>query len=474
MNKDFLKVTLLTLLIVIFIGIIAWLVPGCDNKYIRIKPLKWFSWFSAKSDTTNDAALERALKEAEGYTSKTSPLASLITKLNSVKETNGSIRIAYFGDSIIEGDLITQQLRYNLQSRYGGDGIGFVPITSIVASFRRTIRHSFAKNWETMSFMTPYKAEYPLGLGGFVYIPRNFYTVQKAIEVVSDTLINSVIDSVATFTPPVAPKQETQRYYVNTPSWIKYQNANVSGGARQFDRIRLFYSHARPGSVVKVGFDDKPAQSFNLTPGEAVQTINLSRGIPIKSLYLEFSITDPVHVYGISFDKPNGVFVDNFSIRGFSGMYFQRIPKPILEVFQKNLKYDLIILQYGENVSNPKAKSYSFYRTGMIKTIRYLQAAFPEIPILLVSAHDRSIKVVDKYQTSPDIPILIKAQSEIADSTGCAFWNLYEAMGGKDSMQKYVKNVPPLAAKDYTHFNQAGANKIADMLTDFLLNRAKK
>jgi lysophospholipase L1-like esterase len=154
-------------------------------------------------------------------------------------------------------------------------------------------------------------------------------------------------------------------------------------------------------------------------------------------------------------------------------MYFQRIPKATLEQFNNELKYDLIVLQYGENVSNPKATSYTFYRTGMIKTIRYLQAAFPNVPILLVSAHDRSIKVAERYQTSPDIPILIKAQVQIADSTHCAFWNLYEAMGGKDSMQKYVKNVPPMAAKDYTHFNQAGANNIADMLTEFLLKKVK-
>jgi lysophospholipase L1-like esterase len=468
MNKDFLKATLLTLLIIIFIGAIAWLVPGCEKGFVRIKPLKWFSWLIDKPDSTSNAALDKALLEAENYRSKTSPLEAFLAKLEAAKANQGGIRIAYFGDSIIEGDLITQQLRYNLQSRFGGNGIGFVPITSIVANFRRTIRHSFAKNWETMSFMTPFKPDYPLGLGGFVYIPRNFYTVQKAITAASDSLI----DSLATFSPS-ATKPETQKFYVDTPPWVKYQTTNVNGGAKQLDRIRLFYSHAQPGSSLQIGFDDKPAQRFDLMPGEAVQTLDLSRGFPIKSLYLEFSSSDPVHVYGVSFDQAGGVYVDNFSIRGYSGMYFQRIPKAMLEQFQSKLSYDLIVLQYGENVSNPKATSYNFYRTGMIKTIKYLQAAFPQIPILLVSAHDRSIKVAERYQTSPDIPILIKAQADIADSTGCAFWNLYEAMGGKDSMQKYVKNVPPLAAKDYTHFNQSGANKIADMLTDFLLNRKK-
>ena len=46
------------------------------------------------------------------------------------------IRIAYLGDSMIEGDLITQTLRELLQKEYGGQGVGFLPIFSNVVVFR--------------------------------------------------------------------------------------------------------------------------------------------------------------------------------------------------------------------------------------------------------------------------------------------------------------------------------------------------
>lgn len=459
---------MLTLLVILSIGAIAWLSTGCNRKSIRIKPLKWFEWLYEKPDSTYTLMLDEKAAKAEKLLNKASPLEQVIAKLNSLKQEGGKFRIAYFGDSIIEGDLITQQLRYNLQSRFGGSGVGFVPITSIVANFRRTIRHSFAKNWETMSFMTPYKADYPLGINGFVYIPCNFYTAQKAINTEADSLI----DSTATFNANAA-KTETQKFYVDTNPWVKYQYANVPGGAKQFDRIRLFYSHSMPGSGINVSIDNQASRKYDLFEGDDVQVLDLSTGIPVKEITLEFPISNPVHTYGMSFDQSRGVFVDNFSIRGYSGMYFERIPKKILEQFQRELQYELIVLQYGENVSNPETQSYDYYRNGMIKTVRYLQSAFPDVPILLISAHDRSINTTSGYKTSPDIPVLIKAQAEIADSTGCAFWNLYEAMGGKDSMQKFVRNVPPLASKDYTHFNQAGANKIADMLTDFLLGKKK-
>ena len=44
-------------------------------------------------------------------------------------------RIGYFGDSMIEGDLITQDFRSTLQDTFGGIGVGFMPVTSIVAGF---------------------------------------------------------------------------------------------------------------------------------------------------------------------------------------------------------------------------------------------------------------------------------------------------------------------------------------------------
>lgn len=48
------------------------------------------------------------------------------------------IRTGYFGDSMIEGDLLTQTLRDLLQKEYGGSGVGYLPIYSKVASFRQT------------------------------------------------------------------------------------------------------------------------------------------------------------------------------------------------------------------------------------------------------------------------------------------------------------------------------------------------
>ena len=67
--------------------------------------------------------------------------------LSSIETSEKQIRIAYFGDSSIEGDLISQTVRDSLQRRFGGSGVGFMPITSKTSGFRRSIRHFYSKNW---------------------------------------------------------------------------------------------------------------------------------------------------------------------------------------------------------------------------------------------------------------------------------------------------------------------------------------
>lgn len=57
------------------------------------------------------------------------------------------VRIAVLGDSFIEGDIITADLREQLQNLCGGRGVGFVPFASPLAKFRGTVLHSFS-NWD--------------------------------------------------------------------------------------------------------------------------------------------------------------------------------------------------------------------------------------------------------------------------------------------------------------------------------------
>lgn len=63
--------------------------------------------------------------------------------LDEIQSKGRVVRIAVFGDSFIEADIFTADLREMLQKRFGGCGVGFVTITSMTSGYRPTVRHSF-------------------------------------------------------------------------------------------------------------------------------------------------------------------------------------------------------------------------------------------------------------------------------------------------------------------------------------------
>lgn len=82
------------------------------------------------------------------------------------------VRIAYFGDSFIEADILTADLREMLQQKYGGCGVGFVTITSMTAGFRPTVRHSFS-GWQSHSVMdSVFFDRSKSGVSGHYFIPN--------------------------------------------------------------------------------------------------------------------------------------------------------------------------------------------------------------------------------------------------------------------------------------------------------------
>lgn len=377
------------------------------------------------------------------YRTDTLPLLGRFFKALYKTEKDGSkTRIAYYGDSMIEGDLITQTLRNDLQILYGGKGVGFVPITSIVAGFRRTINHAFSGNWITNSFLlkNPRKS---FGLSGFVFNPQCF---------------------------PISSKDSL---YQQNLSWVYYSASMASyWNLRDFNDVKLYYGRASNRCFIDYSINNV-RQLKNLTGRNIVNEISLNESKPINNIKINFHTDSILDVYGLSYENAGGVYVDNYSVRGNSGLPLSSIPSNIMSEMNNYLKYDLVILQYGVNVASPEATDFTWYEQGMIQVVNHIKKNIPGADILIVSVGDRSHKENMEFVTQKSIPILVEAQRRVAQKTGVAFWNLYESMGGHNSMVGWVETKYPLANKDYTHVNFRGAEKIGSLINECIQNEYK-
>lgn len=355
----------------------------------------------------------------------TCALAHFFQALNSTKKTKNKTRIAYFGDSMIEGDLISQDLRSCMQDTFGGCGVGFVPITSIVAGFRSTVIHSFG-NWETYHLLKNPPANHVLGISGYSFIP--------AIVNIDDTAA------------------------AQNGSWVKYVTVNKKH-INRFYESKLLYGRSEEGNYAVIN-----GNRYALKGQSSVNELTINHSSGAQAIKATFQCNSPVDIFGFSMESDSGVFVDNFSFRGNSGMPIVKVPQSVYSGTNRYLDYDLIILEYGLNAVNPKVTDYSWYERGMNNVIKHIQASFPETSILLISVGDKSYRKNGVYETDPSVPILVEAQKRMAKDNKIAFWSLYDAMGGYGSMVKWVQGDTAYANKDYTHFNFRGAHKAGKLL----------
>ena len=70
--------------------------------------------------------------------------------------------------------------------------------------------------------------------------------------------------------------------------------------------------------------------------------------------------------------------------------------------------------------------------------------------------------------THPLLEDLRNAIRKAAFDMDCAFFDMYDCMGGRNSMVSWVE--AGIAAKDYIHFSPGGARKIATLLYSSLIN----
>ena len=79
-----------------------------------------------------------------------------------------------------------------------------------------------------------------------------------------------------------------------------------------------------------------------------------------------------------------------------------------------------------------------------------------------------STNIDGQMTTYPLIPYMDKLLKKMAAEEQIAYWSMYDAMGGKDSMVRWVEI--GLAGSDYVHFTRAGANKVGKILSEWLMS----
>lgn len=351
-----------------------------------------------------------------------------------------SIRILHYGDSQIEGDRISDYLRLKLQGQFGGTGPGLISFMPVAPSVINKI--SWSNTWD----------RYQIFAGKDKRVKHNNFGAMAHL----------------TRFAPYTTLTDTASY---RSAWIKFVTSKNGGpSAAAFTKIKLFYGGSQAKTHLELYENGSLNNSDSLVAGGNfnIKEFSLNQGALLHEF--KFKGKDSPDFYGVSLEGGKGVMVDNFGLRGSSGTFFNQINYGQLKNFYDYLNARLIILQFGGNTlpyitTKEQTDNFGNYLKAQINTIKKLA---PQASILVIGPADMSVKEGTEYVTHPQLENLRDAIKRTAFETDCAFFDMYNCMGGKNSMLTWVEQ--GIAAKDYIHFSSGGARKIAVLLYSSLIN----
>lgn len=349
---------------------------------------------------------------------------------NSLLDCKKHTRIAVFGDSFIEADILTADLREQLQGRFGGRGAGFTPMSSPLTKYRRTIKTE-SKNWSSYNIMQRKNAP--------AHLRNDFYISGWVCQA----------------------NAGAQTHWEMTESRKNLDSVKIA---------RIFFI-SRGNSRVEVVINDSICKEFTISAGTPLRQIEIFHP-NISSLSFSVLSGEREFVgYGAIFED-YGVTLDNYSVRSNSGQAMFSSNPSINAQFNNLLSYDLVILQYGLNIMESGRFNYNSYSRQIENVVAYVNRCFPTADVLVMGVSDRSVKGESGFVTMDAIPHMLRYQSQAAKNSGASFWSTYNAMNSVGGMEQFVAN--GWAAKDYTHINYAGGREVAKILFSAIDYRTKQ
>ena len=334
-------------------------------------------------------------------------------------------RIAVYGESTNASDRVTSSLRRRLQARFGDAGKGFVPVAPGWHYQRhQDVRWRHAGRWRTWVVNRANGPGNRYGLGGVVSESRN-----RAAR-----------------------------------AWFGTSERGPSGEA--VARFSLFF-HAFPeAGAVELRVDGGPPTELDTrsaVPEDRVHHIEVTDGP--HELEIRPADDNPHRLYGVVMERNRpGVVVDGLMLVGAFTRVLGHFDADHWARQIALRQTDLLVFWLGGNDATSRTTGFSRNRfvESYVSSIERARRGRPESSCLVVSVMDSADTESERIRTFARVPRVVRAQADVAARTGCAFYNLFEATGGHNTMARWRRR--GLASGDFKHLTMRGSSEVGRVL----------
>ncbi len=375
---------------------------------------------SEAATSPSSSSSRRPLPETVGELSGVPQLRSFFDALARTEAGEAKTRVVHLGDSSIAMDQLPGFLRARLQERFGDGGPGFILLGEPTGNYRALrAQPRMVDPWSICPISQRCRRDGHYGLGGVAF--RN----------------NGRSETRWRSTEPV---DHFEVWFAGVPN----------GG-------RLELTIGREEREVS-------AASPELEDRWSVHQVEGAQNFRVKS------VGGRVRVYGIVLENEGANLVwDGLSLTGaYTGRLLQFDEEHIKRQVARR-DPSLLVLSFGGNDLRHIARERITIPELGEQTravVQRLRAGKPEMACLVTGINDHlqsGVARIDYRHVEP----VVDVQRLAAEAEGCAFFDVYAAMGGRGSFERWLSR--GMAARDLKHLTRGGRRVIAERLADALL-----
>jgi lysophospholipase L1-like esterase len=399
--------------------------PAASEGSDRAQPERAVMPPEAKDIVARTAEQERPPRSIEDPSGRA--LDAFFRALDAVErgERGAIARVSYWGDSNVASDFVTATLRRRLQRRFGDAGHGFVLLAnSDPYYFHNDVVRSASFDWGLTRISGPLSADGMYGIGGASFR-------SKAGGAFSRT-----------------------------------GTARTGAFGLAVSRFSIDYLEHPQGERMEVRIDGQLREIVD-TRADVTRGVFRTYEVPDGPHEIELRpLGAGVRAFGVALERDTpGVVVDALGVAGSKVRYLSRIDRAHWEEQLKLRSPALAVFHFGVNEGTEGDLTFPLdqYEATMGDAIAAVRRALPGSSCLLVSPNDLAWKTTSGAIASKAVvPKLAAIQRRVAAAQGCAFWDLFEAMGGSGSMARWIHR--GLGNKDMMHPSTTGAEVLGHWL----------
>lgn len=333
------------------------------------------------------------------------------------------INIYHIGDSHLQADLFTGQVRKNIQSFMPGLSGARGMLTPFMKGGPDSYSLSYSNGWSSTSILSSSDSDNKGLWGTSVYTS----STNQSINI-----------------------------KVNHRNPVKYD----------FNTFRVYHSALNEGDNLIVD-DLNVGYSKRYNVEEGYTEFNLSDYVSEIKIVIEKSSLSTFYVYGFYFDNQEGGVV--YNVTGTNGVGASHYNNAKLFTPQlASLNADLVVISLGTNDTYEPGGENTFEQN-LSKLISNVRKAHANIPIILVTPMENWWH---KKQANPRMQATIDIIVKVAKANDCAVMDMYKVMGGKGSAKKLQQN--GLMQGDYVHLTAKGYALQGDLFYNAIWNEIEK